>query len=383
MKSDLKIESKPILFDATSIPPTQGGVARFICGLLKGFEEVGYRVNVVAKPADIPRLRELAPTHNYIPAASIISFRPLRLLWEQVALPNLAKKLNCTVIHSPHYTFPLLTSSERVVTLHDATFFSSPELHSPLKRAFFRRWIRLAIKHASRVVTVSEATASEICRFVSTKRHIDVAHLGVDTTVFKPPSFQEIDTVRKHLGLSEDQQWIAFLGTIEPRKNLSALINAHQTLCTENAATPLLIISGSRGWDESAHKLLDDIAQKPTSERTVIEAGYLPLELLSAFLGGAELVVYPSLGEGFGLPVLEAMACATAVLTTKRLSIPEVGGDSVAYSEPDAESLTVAIRQLLRNTAQRHELKKSGFIRSSQFTWRECAKKYAEVYNNV
>jgi len=375
-------EASGVLLDATSIPATQGGVARFIIGLLAGLEATGTRITVVAKRSDLPALSAAAPGHRYIVAPASVSIRPLRLLWEQVGLPALARRQGCTVIHSPHYTFPLISGAASVVTLHDATFFSSPEAHSRLKGAFFRTWIRLAATRATRLVAVSRATADEISTFVPrVASPIAVAYLGVDPVVFSPPAPAAVREVRKSMGLSIDQPYVAFLGTMEPRKNIPALIAAHATLRAENPSeTPVLVLSGARGWDAAANDALDEIAAQPVAERSVIEAGYLPLDLLSAFLGGAELVAYPSLGEGFGLPVLEAMSSGTAVLTTRRLAIPEVGGEAVAYSEPDTASLTTALRELLADDGRRAALAAYGLARSRQFTWAECARVYADSY---
>lgn len=371
-----------MLLDATSIPASQGGVARFIIGLLAGLEATGTRITVVAKRGDLPALSAAAPGHRYIVAPPSVSIRPLRLLWEQVGLPALARRQGCTVIHSPHYTFPLVSGAASVVTLHDATFFSSPEAHSKLKGVFFRRWIRWAAARAQMLVAVSRATADEVEKYVPRLASpIAVAYLGVDAAVFSPASPASVREVRKSIGLSIDQPYVAFLGTMEPRKNIPALLVAHATLRAENPAeTPVLVLSGARGWDAATNDALDAIAAQPAAERSVIEAGYLPIELLSAFLGGAELVVYPSLGEGFGLPVLEAMSSGTAVLTTRRLAIPEVGGEAVAYSEPDAASLTIALRELLADDGRRAALAAYGLARSRQFTWAECARVYADTY---
>jgi glycosyltransferase involved in cell wall biosynthesis len=139
---------------------------------------------------------------------------------------------------------------------------------------------------------------------------------------------------------------------------------------------PPLVLSGSRGWDEEAAQRLDAL----TPADGVIEAGYLPLDELPAFLGGARVVAYPSLGEGFGLPVLEAMACGAAVLTTRRLSIPEVGGDAVAYTEPDARSIAEALGRLLDEPERRAELSGAALRRSHEFTWAACARVHLDAY---
>lgn len=372
-----------VLLDATSIPASHGGVARFIGGVLTGLHDNGVSIDVVAKRGDLPWLSAIAPGHRYRVAPPAVNSRLLRFAWEQLGLPRLARKLGCTVIHSPHYTFPLFARARSVVTVHDATFFSSPEAHSRLKGTFFRTWIRLARARADQLVAVSAATASEIEKFAGPPRSpIAVARLGVDTAVFSPPTDDDIAVVRTHLGLARDQRWIAFLGTMEPRKNIPALIAAHSSLRSSDGSTPVLVLSGARGWDDAANAELDAIAAVPRSERSVIEAGYLPLELLKAFLGGADVVVYPSLGEGFGLPVLEAMSCGTAVLTTNRLSIPEVGGDAVAYTEPDAHAIAEALGELLADQTRREELASAGLTRSGLFTWSACAAIYRDAYQS-
>lgn len=367
-----------VLLDATSIPPSRGGVARFIAGLAAGLEAEGRLIDIVVKAGDYDFLATAAPGHRYHIAPARLRKRPARLVWEQTGLPRLAKTLGCTVIHSPHYTFPLVAGARRVVTIHDATFFSTPEAHSRLKGEFFRRWIGLAARRADALVAVSAATEGELRAHVSPIRPpVSVAPLGVDTAVFHPPAGNEVAAVRKRLRLAVGERYIAFLGTIEPRKNVPALIGAVRAVRAADASLPKLVLSGSRGWDDTATALLDD----PATSADVVEAGYLPLDQLHAFLGGSALVVYPSLGEGFGLPVLEAMASGAPVLTTRRLSIPEVGGDAVAYTEPDAASLEVALRDLLTDPARLAELAAAGLTRSASFTWPRCAAVYIEAYD--
>jgi glycosyltransferase involved in cell wall biosynthesis len=369
-----------VLLDATSIPPSRGGVARFIAGLAAGLEAEGRVVDIVVKAGDYDFLAAAAPGHRYHLAPARLRKRPARLVWEQTGLPRLAKSLGCTVIHSPHYTFPLVAGARRVVTVHDATFFSTPEAHSRLKGEFFRRWIGLASRRADALVAVSAATERELRAHVSPVRApVSVAPLGVDTAVFHPPIDAAVAAMRERLGLAPGERYIAFLGTIEPRKNVPALVEAVRALRAAEPSAPKLVLSGSRGWDETATALLED----PATTADVKEAGYLPLDLLHAFLGGAALVVYPSLGEGFGLPVLEGMASGAPVLTTRRLSIPEVGGDAVAYTEPDAASIETALRGLLSDPGRLAALAAAGLARSASFTWSRCAGVYITAYGGA
>ncbi|MCS5716209.1 glycosyltransferase family 4 protein [Herbiconiux sp. CPCC 205716] len=367
----------PVLLDATSLPPSWGGVARYIEGLLTGLDELGVALDVVVKPGDLDRLRAAAPGHRYHAGPASLAKRPVRFAWEQLGLPRLAKRLGARAVHSPHYTFPLLTRRSRIVTLHDATFFTDPGVHSRLKRTFFTSWTRWAGRRATALVAPSRATAAAVRDAVPVRAEIRVAYLGVDPEVFRPPAPAAVDAFAAAHGLG-GTGWIAFLGTIEPRKNVPALLGAYASLRADRRArdltTPELVLSGSRGWDEEAARLLD------TPGEGVTEAGYLPLEELGAFLGGATVVAYPSLGEGFGLPVLEAMACGGTVLTTDRLSIPEVGGDAVAYTEPDAHSIAVALEQLLDEPGRRAELSRAALERSHGFTWAACARVHLDAY---
>jgi glycosyltransferase involved in cell wall biosynthesis len=369
-----------VLFDATSLPPNWGGVARYIQGLLAGLDSLDRTVHVVAKPGDLERLRADAPGHVYHAGPASLTRRPVRFAWEQFGLPRLARRLGVTVIHSPHYTLPLFSRARSVVTLHDATFFTDPEVHSRLKRTFFTWWSRRAARRASALVTPSRATADALRRSVgSVRAEIFVAYLGVDPAVFRVPTPDEVARFAEAHALDPALGWIGFLGTIEPRKNVPALLRAHARLRAEAAVpadVPPLVLSGSRGWDTEAATMLDALGPADG----VLEVGYLPLGELPAFLGGAELIAYPSLGEGFGLPVLEAMSCGAAVLTTRRLSIPEVGGDAVEYAEPEAAPLASALALLLGDGDRRAELSRAAAARSAQFTWEACARVHLDAY---
>jgi glycosyltransferase involved in cell wall biosynthesis len=189
------------------------------------------------------------------------------------------------------------------------------------------------------------------------------------------PGGTEVAAVRAGLGIGDDA-YVAFLGTLEPRKNVPALVRAWTAACRDRPHPPVLVLAGGRGWDEEVDPA---IAEVPAALR-VVRPGYLPIEQLAGFLGGAQVVAYPSLGEGFGLPVLEAMACGAAVLTTRELSIPEVAGDAAAYSGTDAESIAAALAALLDDPARRAELGAAASRRAADFTWENCADVHLAVY---
>lgn len=366
--------SMRVLIDATALPQNRGGVGRYVEGLVGALPG---DVVVVCQERDVDTFRSLAPNATVVGIAPAWSRTPMRLIWEQLRLPFIARRLGANVIHSPHYTMPLLSRRPVAVTFHDATFFSDPSVHTTLKRAFFRSWIRLSTGRASAIVVPSAATASELARFVRPGRATTtVAPHGVDATVFHPPTAQQSDAARALIGGTE---WIAFLGTLEPRKNLPALISAYASLAEGRDAIPPLVLAGGEGWDTHLDAAIGAV---PTPGR-VERVGFIPTGLLAPFLGGSRLVVYPSLGEGFGLPVLEAMASGAAVLTTSRLALPEVGGDAVAYSEPDAASLQAAIGELLDDDEKRTDLRRRGVARAALFTWAASAARHLDAYRSA
>jgi glycosyltransferase involved in cell wall biosynthesis len=297
--------------------------------------------------------------------------RPARLAWEQAGLPRLARRARADVLHCPHYTMPLVAGLPVVTTLHDATFFTHPELHLPVKRRFFRAWTRVSLRRARRCIAPSAATRDELVRVAHADRdRVAVAHHGVDTARFHQPTEEERAKARAHLGI--DGPYVAFLGTLEPRKNVPALVRGWRRI----PDPPPLVLAGGRGWDDE----VDRAAAELPAGHDLRRPGYLPLELLAGFLGDAEVVAYPSLGEGFGLPVLEAMACGAPVLTTRLLALPEVGGDAVAYTEPTAESIAETLQALLADPARRAELAEAGRARAAGFDWRASARAHLAVY---
>lgn len=370
------MSSRPhVLVDAVAIPRNRAGVGRYLAHLLPALDRRGERLTILAQQHDADWLRAACPGATVVPVGRSLTRRPVRLAWEQTGLPALARRVQADVLFSPHYTLPLLTGRPVVVTLHDATFFSMPEVHTPVKRRFFRWWIRRAARRAALLVVPSASARDElVARAGAPADRIRVAPHGVDTAVFHVPSAAERDAAAARVGA---ERWIAFLGTLEPRKNLSSLVRAFASLVADGTAGDLVLaLAGGRGWDEE----LDAVIQGSGVAERIRVTGYLPDEELAGFLGGAEVVAYPSLGEGFGLPVAEALASGSVVLTTPRLSLPEVGGDAAVYSEPDAGSLAAALRDLLGDDARRAELRRRGPERAATFDWDESARIHAEAF---
>ena len=368
-----------VLVDATAVPADRGGVGRYVDGLISALASAGADLAIVCQRADAERYGRLAPAAAVVPGPAAIAHRPARLAWEQTGLPMVAQEVAADVLHSPHYTMPLRCGRPVVVTVHDATFFTEPDLHSSVKGTFFRSATRTALRRASRVIAPSRATRDELVRVLDASPDaIDVAYHGVDAATFRVPSEAEKMRVQARLGLA-GQSYIAFLGMLEPRKNVPGLIRGWVQACKGRELTPALVLAGGSGWDDTIDAT---IAEVPSHLR-VLRPGYLRFTDLPGYLGGATLVAYPSYGEGFGLPVLEAMACGAAVLTTDRLSLPEVGGDAVAYTEPEPEAIAHSLRELLDDPARRAELGAAGHARSLQFTWAASAEAHMASFTRA
>jgi glycosyltransferase involved in cell wall biosynthesis len=383
-RKEPRVPQLTVLIDGTAVPENLGGVGRYVEGVVSHLTDASLDVHLVVRPVHAAHFRTAAPHATVHTAPAWTDSVPLRFLWEQTGLPALGRRLRAAVLHSPHYTFPFAWRRGSVVTLHDATFFSNPEWHSRLKRTFFTWWSRRSLRSRPVVIVPSAATATEAARVVSGIRaDVRIAPLGVDRARFHEPTTAEVEDARIAAGLPDGAGWIAFLGTIEPRKNVTALLDAYAAVRGARDATgsptPWLVLSGARGWDDAAVKRLDALQDADH----VVEAGYLPLEDLAGFLGGAEFVVYPSLGEGFGLPVVEAMATGACVLTTRRLSLPEVGGDAAVYAEPDAAALGAAMASLLDDPALVASHRAAALRRADDFTWDATAAVHVGAYQAV
>lgn len=368
-----------VLMDATAIPANRAGVGRYVEEIVRELARREYPLSVVCQTRDAQRFAELAPNVEIVSAPVAIESTARRFAWEQAGLPTLARKLKADLIHSPHYTMPLTSTIPVVVTLHDATFFSDPQVHVPAKRHFFRTWTGVSLRRAASCLVVSQASADELVTWArADRRRLVVAPLGVDHERFRPPSLDEIEAAKAHLGL-EGRDYLAFLATLEPRKNVPALIRGFTAAMQDREKAPALVLAGAPGWDAAVEPTLAAVPDGVT----VLKPGYLPLDLLPGYLGGAEIVCYPSLGEGFGLPVLEAMASGGAVLTTRKLSLPEVGGDAVAYCGTGDGDIAAGIDALLAEPERRADLRRRGVERAANFTWSRTVDGALEAYRRA
>jgi glycosyltransferase involved in cell wall biosynthesis len=274
---------------------------------------------------------------------------------------------------------PLRPGLPTVVTIHDLSFFTDPDRYTQISAVSLKSAAKTSARQATRLIVPSNATRDELVRVLGADpAKIDVAYHGVDHRLFHQPDDAQVSKVTARLGL-HGKPYVAFLGSLTPRKNAPALVSGWAEAVADLANPPALVLAGGGGWSP---ELDEAVAQVPPHLR-LVRPGYLPFADLPGFLGGAVVVAAPSRGEGFGLAVLEAMACGAPVLTTYRTSLPEVGGDAVAYTEPDADAIAVALRALLADPERRAALSAAGYARAQDFTWAASAAAHVACYKRA
>ncbi|MBI4759200.1 MAG: glycosyltransferase family 4 protein [Chloroflexi bacterium] len=282
------------------------------------------------------------------------------------------------IFHGTDYQLPLVKDSKAVVTIHDLSFLVFPQHHAPLNRLYLRWIVPKSVGLARAVIVDSESTKRDLMRWLGTpEEKVKAIVLGVDER-FSPVPDQD-SQARVEMKYSLRRPYLLFVGTIEPRKNLSLLLEAYRSLPAKVQHD--LVIVGKKGW---LYQGIFDQVRALGLERRVTFLGLVPEADLPALYRGAELFVYPSFYEGFGLPPLEAMACGTPVVTSNTSSLSEVVGDAGLMVAPtDAAGLATAIQSIISDEGLRTTLRARGLERAKQFTWQKTAQATLQVYQQV
>lgn len=306
---------------------------------------------------------------HWVPA-----FRPLRsgaqrVLWEQTVLPRLLRRDRVDVLFSPAFALPMGWRGVGVVTVHDLNFEVSPQTIHPVRRAYLREITRRSARRACRVIAISRATAEDIMRLYSVPDgKIAIIPYGLDAS-FNPANARHMEPlVRDRYRLPEE--FLLFVGTLEPRKNLPRLLEAY-ALARRQASLPPLVLVGAPGWQNE--RILTQARRLGIQEQLQV-AGYISRENLPGVYAAARALLYPSLYEGFGLPPLEAMGCGTPVLASNVSAMPEVIGDAGVLINPsDVQEMAEGILRIALDETLCRRIVERGLERAQQFRWDEVA----------
>ena len=299
-----------------------------------------------------------------------------RIFWEQTIQPFKLRRYN--LYHALAFVAPLVLTAPMVVTVYDLSFLRFPERLSAARRLYLRSMTALTCMRARRVLAISQSTAEDLTALLGVPADkVDVTPLGYDRAAFRPLQGAAIDHFRRKENLP--QRFWLYIGTLEPRKNLLTLLRAYKQLPTAERLP--LLLGGGLGWRGEA--VLAAI-ERFNLGGSVKHLGYIPTADLPFWYNCAEAFLYPSVYEGFGLPLLEAMACGTPVVTSKVSSLPEVVGTAGKRLPPEAhETWTAALKELKSNADWRHAARTKGLERARQFSWARTAEMTLASYRKA
>jgi glycosyltransferase involved in cell wall biosynthesis len=374
-----------VLIDFTQIPLNRTGVGVYadhlVANLLPLLREDD-ALFLVVQSDDVlisAAVNGYANVHLVAIPSKIFRNRALLMVYEQLILPIVAWGKRADLIHSLHYTHPLLAFTRRVVTIHDLTFFLFPELHTRGRRIIMPFFVRRAMKHAEAVIFVSKATQDDAERLIPAGRNLRrVVPLGVTPCPHIPEDDSSSETYLSRMGV--DRPYLLFVGTLEPRKNIIRIVQAFERVADSHPDLTL-VLAGKLGWHTA--EIVAAMESSPMRPR-IRHLGFVSEAEKWTLLRNCEMLVYPSLYEGFGLPVLEGMVAGAPVITSNLSSMPEVAGDAALLVNPTSvDAIAGAIEQLASDTNLAAHLRRLGPIQASAFTWRNTAESTCAIYRSV
>ena len=376
-----------VAIDAHLLSDQQGyrgaGVSNYSAELLRALGALA-REEAAAAGAAAPELTAYVHAARFTaPGIELVrSHLPLenplaRIAWEQSLFPLELRRRRATLVHGLVNVLPLTAPCPGVVTVHDLAFVRTPATMRPLKRLYLTALCRASVQRAAQVIAVSNQTAADLQRFWGTPPdRISVVHNGVASR-FTPRCAEEQAAFRQRCGLPA--RYLLSLGTLEPRKNLEQLVRAFARWRTATATHDVkLVLAGAKGWRYT--EIFRTVEALGLTEQ-VIFPGFIPEDALPDWYAAATAFVYPSLFEGFGLPVLEAMACGTPVVCSQAPGLSEVAGDAALTFPPrDEAALTAALEMVVNQQGVRQELAARGRMQAARFTWRRSAEATLAIY---
>lgn len=364
----------------------QAGLSRHIYELIANVPRVASSDSFTAfvGNGDIPQSsrRQMPPNLTLSRSRFPTGRAPVRIAWEQLALPFAALRTRLDLLHCPVSVRPFLSPCPVVITIHDLIFLRYPKSFHPVKQLYLRTMTRWSARHATHIIAVSEATRQDTIELLGVSpRRVTTVHNGVGEQ-FKPLPEADVEEFRRLKELST--RTILYVGTLEPRKNLTLLLNAFKSIADDPEYEDVkLVVGGSKGW---YYEEIFSTAERLglVSADRVHFLGRVPDDELPLWYNVADVFAYPSRYEGFGLPPLEAMSCATPVVVSNTSALPEVVGDAGLLLDPDdAPAWTGALKELLSDQAKAEKLAKKGLVQAGKFTWQRAAAETAGIYRNV
>ena len=361
--------------DARLVYYSQAGISQYTLRLIQGLAESDRENEFII-------LQSRKDKHTIVDKPNfkrVSLWTPSHHRFEQYTLRMEISRLDLDVLHSPDFIPPFRRNCKSIITIHDLAFLLYPHFLTKESARYYSQ-IDQAVKRTDHIIAVSESTRQDTIRLLGAPEHKITVIYESANPIYRPVNDQEIleQTKSKH-HITGD--FILFVSTIEPRKNLPTLLKAYRQLLDSYKADAKLVVVGRRGWlSEEVFALVDEL--KLTDD--VLFLGRVPIEDLLHLYNAAQLLVQPSFYEGFGLPPLEAMACGTPVVVSNVSSLPEVVGDAGLLVDPENVSeLTVAIWRALTDQALRTELIAKGLKRARCFSWEKTALQTLELYQRV
>ncbi|OGW46928.1 MAG: hypothetical protein A2Y66_08420 [Nitrospirae bacterium RBG_13_41_22] len=367
--------------NAQLLSKADAGVANYAKNLIKGLINIDGQNNysIFGNPVYLDWV--VAPNAVIVTTNTLIHGSPRRILWEQFILPFKVGNRHLDIMHYPDHTAPLFCKVCPItITVHDLAFLSFPKTFGRVRRIYKSLSIFRSAAMADRVIVVSEATKKECLRFLNIpEERISVIYNGVHREFGPIEDEERLEDVKTIYGLSD--KVILYVGTLEPRKNILNLVNAFYNLKKKERISHQLVLAGGKGW---LYKEVFEMVEQLGMADDVKFTEYVPKDVLSILYNIAEIFVYPSIYEGFGLPPLEAMACGCPVVVSNVASLPEVCGDAAYYVDPySVESIAEGIYKVLTDEGLRQGLIQKGLERANLFSWEKSAKEHIKVFEEV